>query len=226
MFKGAPKFLTKPDNTIAVQDQSTKFEVLVDSLPKAKIVWLLNGKELTAKDNIKFENDAKTSATNLIIPKILASHLGKYTIRASNSVGEIEHSFDLNIIEQPKISGKLENVTANEGSDARFNIKMAAGKPKPKVKWFIEEEEIITTTVDETYEVTETEDVFTLIIKSVKPENSGSYSAQLYNEAGSVTSNKAQLIVNSMSIVKVFFLNCEIFLNIDIKQIIQEDQFL
>jgi hypothetical protein len=62
-------------------------------MPKAKLTWLLNGKELTNKDNIKFETDAKTSVTFLIIPKVMASHIGTYTIKASNNVGEIEHSF-------------------------------------------------------------------------------------------------------------------------------------
>lgn len=62
-------------------------------MPKAKLTWLLNGKELTNKDNIKFETDAKTSVTFLIIPKVMPSHIGTYTIKASNNVGEIEHSF-------------------------------------------------------------------------------------------------------------------------------------
>ncbi len=99
----------------------------------------------------------------------------------------------LKILETPKC-GKLENVTANEGSDAKLSVKIAGGKPKPKVKWFIEEEEIITVS-NETYEVTETEDTVYLIIKSIKPENAGNYHAVLYNEAGSVTSNTAQLTV-------------------------------
>ncbi len=62
-------------------------------MPKAKLTWLLNGKELTNKDNIKFETDAKTSVTFLIIPKVMSSHIGTYTIKASNNVGEVEHSF-------------------------------------------------------------------------------------------------------------------------------------
>ena len=60
---------------------------------------MLNGKELTLKDNVKFEADPKTSANNLIIPKINQTvHLGKYTIKASNSVGEVEHIFDLDVL--------------------------------------------------------------------------------------------------------------------------------
>lgn len=99
--------------------------------------------------------------------------------------------------ETPKIAGKLENVTVNEGQEAKFTIKIAGGKPKPTVKWFKEEEEIVVTTV-ETYEIVEVEDTVTLIIKSAKPENSGNYYVQLVNEAGQISSNKASLTVNSM----------------------------
>lgn len=94
------------------------------------------------------------------------------------------------------MSGKLENATVSEGQEAKFVVKISGGKPKPTVKWFKEEEEITTTT--ETYEIIEFEDTVTLIIKSAKPENSGSYHAQLVNEAGQITTNKAQLTVNSI----------------------------
>lgn len=102
----------------------------------------------------------------------------------------------LHSTETPKFGGKLENVTVNEGQEAKFTIKIAGGKPKPTVKWFKEEEEIVVTTV-ETYEIVEVEDTVTLIIKSAKPDNSGNYYAQLVNEAGQISSNKALLTVNS-----------------------------
>ena len=98
LFKGAPKFITKPENVVAIQDQPAKFECLVDANPKAKIAWLLNGKELTNKDNVKIETDAKTSQVTLVIPKVLASHIGTYTVKASNSVGEIEHNFNMDAL--------------------------------------------------------------------------------------------------------------------------------
>ena len=61
-------------------------------------------------------------------------------------------NFKIQQIEPPKISGKLENVTVNEGDNATFNLKFN-GKPKPSIKWFKEEEEIIIT--EESYEVIE-----------------------------------------------------------------------
>jgi len=87
-------------------------------------------------------------------------------------------------------------VTVADGQDAKFVIKLGGGKPRPKAKWFFEEEEIITT-VNEMFEVIEEEDSITLIVKSAKPLNSGNYFVQLVNEAGQINSNKAQLIVNS-----------------------------
>jgi len=85
-------------DTIVIQDQQAKLECLVDSLPKSKITWYMNGKEITLKDNIKFETDTKTFANYLVIPKVQAVHFGSYTIKASNIVGEIEHSFKLDVL--------------------------------------------------------------------------------------------------------------------------------
>ena len=50
---------------------------------------------------------------------------------------------------------------------------------------------------EEHYEVTEVEESVTLTIKNVKSSDAGSYFARLVNEAGSVSTNKAQLNVNS-----------------------------
>lgn len=55
---------------------------------------------------MKFEIDPKSSSNNLVIPKISqVAHSGKYTIKASNIVGEAEHKFEVEIlgIRNPKI---------------------------------------------------------------------------------------------------------------------------
>jgi hypothetical protein len=100
-----------------------------------------------------------------------------------------------------KINGKLENLSVNEGGEAKFILNYTGGNPKPSFKWFKDEEEIIVT--EETvYEFIETEETVQFIIKTVSPSNTGSYFVQLCNEAGQISSNKAQLVVNS----KYFFL--------------------
>ena len=85
-------------------------------------------------------------------------------------------------------------MTVNENQQAKFTLKIS-GKPKPTMKWFREEEEIVFT--EETYEIIETEDSVQFIIKSTKSEHTGFYYVELTNDAGKITSNKAQLIVNS-----------------------------
>ena len=62
------------------------------------------------------------------------------------------------------------------------------------MKWFKEEEEIDTTIID-SYEVIDLDETVTLVIKSVRPSDSGPYSARVTNEAGTVLSNKAILSV-------------------------------
>ena len=71
---------------------------MLDALPKAKVSWYLNGKELSAKDNVKLEVDQKTSNNCLTIPKLTTNHIGTYTIKASNNIGEVEHSFKLEVL--------------------------------------------------------------------------------------------------------------------------------
>lgn len=74
-----------------------RFECIVDAMPKPKVSWIFNEKELSIKDNVKFETDAKTSANVLVIPKVSSVFIGSYTVKASNSVGEAEHKFQLNV---------------------------------------------------------------------------------------------------------------------------------
>lgn len=131
----------------------------------------------------------------MVIPKVnSAIHLGKYICRASNVVGAVEETFELEVLEPPKVHGKVDNATVCEKEQAKFTVKIGGGKPKPTVKWFREDQEVDTSNAD-LYEINEVENTNTLIIKSAKPENAGHYLAKLINETGSVNSNKATLVV-------------------------------
>lgn len=98
-------------------------------------------------------------------------------------------------LEIPKVIGKLENLLVNENEDAKISVKFA-GRPRPNLKWFREEEEIILTT-SKFYELIEMEDTVTLIIKSIQATQSGNYYALLKNEVGSSKTNKINITVNS-----------------------------
>jgi hypothetical protein len=79
-------------------DSSVKFQCVIDALPKAKLSWYINAKELTTKDGVKFEADLKTSTYALVIPKVLNSHVGTYIVKASNAIGENQKTFCLELL--------------------------------------------------------------------------------------------------------------------------------
>ncbi len=96
---GAPRFIEFPKNSVAVLDQAARVECVVDSFPKAKLQYFINGKEITVKDHgIKLESDAKTGKNVLIIPKVDSFYMGKYLVKASNIVDSVECNFELDIL--------------------------------------------------------------------------------------------------------------------------------
>lgn len=192
--KEAPKFTQVPKDMTIVQDVVIKFDCVIESISKPKVSWFLNDFELSSKDNVKFDYDAKTSTHSITIPKVSSVHNGVFSIRASNANGETVHTFNLNVLEPPKIKGKLENITVKENEEAKFSFKLTGGKPKPSVKWYKDEEEIA---LSDNYNFIEQEDNVELVVKSCSLVCTGSYYAKIINDAGHTTTNKAQLVVNT-----------------------------
>jgi sporulation protein YlmC with PRC-barrel domain len=187
-----PVFEVEPFDQKALKDKEAKFECIIKANPKPNIIWLMNDKEITAKDGIRVEKDANKDKYSIIIPKVTS--VASFTIKASNEFGTIEKTVQLDVLEGPKALNKLENITVNEGEQAKYILKVS-GKPKPSVKWFRDEEEIV---INEEYEIIESEEESVLIIRSCKsPNNNGNYYAKVANEFGEVVTNKSAIIINS-----------------------------
>lgn len=191
-----PKFVSHPNDTAISIDGPLRLDCVVQGNPRPKLTWTVNGRELAAKDGCRFEYDQKTSTDSLVIAKVTNTHAGTYVVKATNNIGESECTFNVDVVEPPKVSGKFENVTANEGESGNLTINFT-GKPKPTIKWFKNEVEI---QIDgEKYQLVDKENSYQLVINKVdKDVDSGSYSATLTNQAGQVTSSKAQLTVNTL----------------------------
>lgn len=189
-----PAFISGPDDLKVLKDKEAKFECVVKSNPKPNVIWLFNGKELTARDGVRIEKDLNKDTYSLVIPKVALTHVGTITAKATNEFGASERSCQLDVLEGPRILNKLDNLTVNEGQEAKFTVKFA-GKPKPQVKWLKDDVEF---PVDESIEIVESaEDEITFVIKSTKSqENTGTYTAKVSNEFGEVVSNKATLTIN------------------------------
>ena len=188
----APVFELEPLDQKALKDKEAKFECIIKANPKPNVIWLLNDKEISAKDGIRVEKDINKDKYSIVIPKVTS--ISTFTVKASNEFGSIEKSCQLDVLEGPKALNKLDNITVNEGEEAKYILKIA-GKPKPVVKWFKDEEEIVT---NEEYEIIESEDEIILIIKSCKsPNNLGNYFAKISNEFGEIVTNKSTITINS-----------------------------
>lgn len=190
-----PVFITEPTDQKVLKDKEAKFECVVKSNPKPNVIWLFNGKEFTARDGVRIEKDVAKDKYTLVIPKVTPAHIGTITVKATNEFGSTEKTCQIDVLDAPKVNNKLDNLTVNEGQEAKFTVKFA-GKPKPSVKWFKDEVEVVIE--QESIEVTETaEDEVTFVIKACKSlENSGVYFAKVSNEFGEASTNKATLTVN------------------------------
>jgi hypothetical protein len=197
-----PVFVTEPTDQKVLRDKEVKFECVIKSNPKPNVIWLFNGKEFTSRDGVRIEKDVNKDKYSLVIPKVTQANVGTITVKATNEFGTAEKNCQVDVLDAPKLLNKLDNVTVNEGEQAKFVTKFS-GKPKPSVKWFKDDIEI---QLDETIEIIDSaEDETTLIIKSCKsPDNIGNYSAKVINEFGEIPTNKATLTINSKYKFSIF----------------------
>ena len=203
-----PVFELEPVDQKTLKDKEAKFECIIKSNPKPNIIWLMNDKEITAKDGIRVEKDANKDKYSIIIPKVTT--VANFTVKASNEFGSIEKTCQLDVlgeyggffysfiyfsffVELPRIIGKIDNVNVNVGDVAKIVVKFYGGNPRPSFKWFKEDEEISM----ENSEILEAIDSVSLSINEAKVENGGFYYVRIMNDVGEIFSNKFQLLINS-----------------------------
>lgn len=120
----------------------------------------------------------------MIIRHAKATDEGKYRILAENSLGQVESTGQLTVLEQPIIDQGFGDVTQPVGSDVSLKCRIIGGRPTPTVTWLKNGKEfkgddrhIITASADDgTYE---------LLIKSLdESENQAKYTLVAKNKVG------------------------------------------
>lgn len=91
----------------------------------------------------------------------------------------------------PEFSVELEEVRTFDGGEAKMECRLT-GVPKPTVTWYKEDEIIYST---EEFRVSFEDDVCSLFIPDVYPEDSGKYTVVAKNEFGTASSS-AELFVS------------------------------
>jgi hypothetical protein len=158
---------------------------------------------MTAKDGVQIEKDVNNNRYALTIPKANPSvHNGLITIKATNSIATVQHDLNLNILDSPKLTAKLENVTVNETQDAEFICKFTSNPDPTSITWIKNESEELVES--ENVSITNTQVSSVLKLVNTKSSDTGSfYVVKIVNQLGEVVSNKAVLNVSCGPVFEV-----------------------
>ncbi|RWS07258.1 muscle M-line assembly protein unc-89-like protein, partial [Dinothrombium tinctorium] len=155
--------------------------------------WFKDGKEFEASERFQcvFDNDEDT--ITLVFQHVTPEDAGLYTCVAKTTSGKMSCSAELTVQgevhklikdpEPPEIKVQMSDLEVSEGASAMLEAKVT-GYPKPKITWLRENEEII---ADERHKfLFEDQESYTLVVKSVKTEDSGNYKLIAKNDLGEV----------------------------------------
>ena len=142
------------------------------------------------------ESNAVTLVSHFFpVPLLLLGHTslfsdaGKYSCVISTAHGAKEDTSDLKVRCKPEITQSLKDLEAKSGEKDVSFVLQANAYPEPKIKWFVDEIEI----TEERKEFSRDDDpangTYSLILKEVKSELSGKYTAQVTNALGQAKSS-------------------------------------
>jgi len=186
-----PKVEGKPTDVNVNIGEPAKLQCKISASPTPTITWLKDGQPLQPSNNVTQHTEPDGTQT-LAFKSTQMTDKATYTCQATNIGGTVEVKLNLNVqqIKPTLKSDLMKDITAQTGERIPLTIK--ATGTKPKVKWYKNGEEIIET-VDETYEIIEEEETYTLFIKNSKVKDSGEYQAVITNDVGEVKSKKIKV---------------------------------
>jgi len=166
--------ITGPTDLTVIQGNNATFTASVAGVPAPSLQWRKDGIDIPGA-TIAFLtiNNAQHPADD-----------GTYSIVATNVAGSATNSAVITVIVPPTISVQPGNTNVLSGSPASFFVS-ATGFPAPGYQWKKNGAPIANATTS------------TLVFASTLPSDAASYSVQVTNAAGSISSSSANLIVNS-----------------------------
>jgi len=158
-----------------------RFVVDITGSPAPKISWTKDDNPIQPDTDHIIESDNTTYT--LIIKNIKSTDEGKYRVLAENSLGQVDSTGQLTVLEQPLIDQPFGDITQPIGTDVSLKCKIIGGRPKPTITWLKNGKEfkgddrhLITLAADGTCE---------LLIKSLdETENQAKYTLVVKNKVG------------------------------------------
>ncbi len=190
IFKKVPPTFVKklPEKFSANLAKTSVLEVQILSKPLSKIRWLKDNKELAIKDRFKVETANLEGETNqnikvyrLLIENVQANDFGLYKIEASNKCSTETNQTEVNVQGEPVFVRKPSDLSVVEKKPAKIECEVI-GLPVPTIEWY-KDGKLVEKSDNIQIEV-KNKVINVLTIKSVSPQNFGTYTIKARNEIG------------------------------------------
>ncbi|OTF83012.1 twitchin-like protein, partial [Euroglyphus maynei] len=214
-----PRFVLKPQSTIAYEGQSAKFFCRVIAAAPPTLSWYREGMEL--RQSVKFMKRYAESDYTFVINRCKLEDRGEYIIHAENHYGSREEPVFLNVLPLPREQYKLpveseprrrrqepSRTWLDEPSDSAPHftfflrtriIQMGigvrllcclTGKPWPQIRWLKDGRELSKSE----YTMKSADGVVTLDIVSCRMEDAGKYTCIASNPLGTAETSCAIVV--------------------------------
>ena len=196
-----PIFLEKLKEISFVEHETIQLDIEVKGKPKPTISWFRGDSKIKEDDRITVINENNT--WSLIIKNCTLSDSAQYKAIAKNKIGETSCKARINVNQftsVPEFNTKLSDLIVNEGEG--FELKVSYdGKPRPKVKWSIDDK------------VIDKSDVISINTKGLEStlkylkstvNDAGLYKCSITNLEG-IAETSCSVVINEASAPPVFF---------------------
>uniref|UniRef100_A0A672SR55 Neural cell adhesion molecule L1 n=1 Tax=Sinocyclocheilus grahami TaxID=75366 RepID=A0A672SR55_SINGR len=130
----SPKGLSS--SKIVLRGEQLLLECIAAGVPSPNIDWIKKGADLPSK-KVKIENFGKT----LRLLNVSEEDSGDYVCMASNKIGSIRHSIEVQVKAAPYWLDKPTNLVLAPDENGRL-VCRARGNPKPTIQWLVNGEPI------------------------------------------------------------------------------------
>jgi hypothetical protein len=169
----APEIQTQPTDVAVNQGSNASFSVVPSGSAPFSYQWSFNGTSLSHATN-----------SSLTLANVQSNQAGSYSVVVTNPAGSVtSRSAILEVDVPPAIQTQPSNTTGIQGQGASFSVS-ATGTSPFSYQWRLNGEPLSGATHA------------TLNLSDLATNQAGSYSVQITNVAGSVTSQVATLTVN------------------------------
>uniref|UniRef100_A0A8C3EA73 Receptor-type tyrosine-protein phosphatase F n=1 Tax=Corvus moneduloides TaxID=1196302 RepID=A0A8C3EA73_CORMO len=198
IFPGKPTFMKAPEDQIGISGGVASFVCQATGEPKPRITWMKKGKKVSSQRFEVIEFDDGSGSVLRIQPLRVHRDEAIYECTATNSVGEINTSAKLTVLEEDHLPAGFPTIDMGpqlkvvEKARTATMLCAASGNPDPEISWFKDFLPVDTATSNGRIKQLRSG---ALQIENSEESDQGKYECVATNSAGTLYSAPANLYV-------------------------------